>query len=89
MEQNFIVTAEHGLHARPAAQLVQVAAPFASAIELVTADKAVNLKSMMSVMGVGLASGASFSVRATGDDAQAAVDAIAARLEEQGLARRA
>ncbi|EYB69220.1 hypothetical protein DEIPH_ctg011orf0214 [Deinococcus phoenicis] len=88
-EQPFIVTSEHGLHARPAAQLVQVATPFASAVELVADGKAVNLKSIMSVMGVGLSQGAAFSIRATGEDAQAALSALAARLEEQGLARRA
>lgn len=72
MEEHFVVTSEHGLHARPAAQLVQVATPFASSVELLTDGRAVNLKSIMAVMGVGLAHGAPFSIRATGEDARAA-----------------
>ncbi|ADV66201.1 HPr family phosphocarrier protein [Deinococcus maricopensis] len=89
MEHTFTVTADHGLHARPAAALVQIATPYASDVQLIADGRAVNLKSIMAVMGLGLAHGATFTVRADGPDADAVLGALSTHLQQQGLAQRA
>ena len=89
MEQNFIVTDEHGLHARPASAVVKVATPFAADLKLVAGEKTVNLKSLMGVLSMGLTKGSAFTLRAEGDDAQQALDTVGQALVDQGLAERA
>ncbi|MBM4188760.1 MAG: HPr family phosphocarrier protein [Gemmatimonadetes bacterium] len=66
-----------GLHARPAAQLVKLAATFQSEVELWRDGPPVNAKSIMGVMMLAAEQGAELVVRAAGPDAEAAVDAIA------------
>lgn len=66
-----------GLHARPAAQLVRLAASFSSHIELVRDDSAVNAKSIMGVMMLAAECGATVRIRADGEDEEAAVSALA------------
>jgi phosphocarrier protein HPr len=65
-----------GLHARPAAQFVRLAAGFASEIELARDEMAVNGKSIMGVMMLAAEYGSSVVVRATGSDEAAAVAAL-------------
>lgn len=65
-----------GLHARPAAQFVRLAAVFASDIELVREEMSVNGKSIMGVMMLAAECGSSVVVRATGSDEEAAVTAL-------------
>jgi phosphocarrier protein len=66
-----------GLHARPAAQIVRLAANFSSHIELEKDDLAVNAKSIMGVMMLAAESGSTLRIRAEGEDAAQAVAAIA------------
>jgi phosphocarrier protein len=66
-----------GLHARPAAQIVRLAATFAAHIELEKDDLSVNAKSIMGVMMLAAESGSTLRIRADGDDAAQAVAAIA------------
>lgn len=51
-EKQFKVTADTGIHARPATLLVQTASKFDSDIQLQYKDKKVNLKSIMGVMSL-------------------------------------
>lgn len=67
-----------GLHARPAAQLVKLASGFASHLEIEKDGMAINAKSIMGVMMLAAEQGSSVTVKAEGDDADAAVEAIAA-----------
>ncbi len=67
-----------GMHARPAAQVVRLASSFASLIELEHDGQSVNGKSIMGVMTLAAECGATVMVRATGDDAEAAVAALLA-----------
>ena len=67
-----------GMHARPAAQLVKLAATFASSIEIECDGSRVNGKSIMGVMMLAAECGATIQVRATGPDAEATVAAIEA-----------
>ena len=65
-----------GLHARPAALLVQEASRFKATIELKTDEMKVNGKSIMGVMMLAAAYGSTLTVIATGEDAQEAIEAL-------------
>jgi len=67
-----------GIHARPAAEIVKTAGKFKSNITIVRDDLEVNAKSIMGVMMLAAECGATIVVRATGDDAEAALDALSA-----------
>lgn len=87
MEQkHFHVTAETGIHARPATLLVQTASRFGSDITLTYNDKSVNLKSIMGVMSLGVGQGADIEITTDGDDEVEAMQAITETLHKEGLA---
>ena len=65
-----------GIHARPAAEIVKTAARFKSNITIVRDDLEVNAKSIMGVMMLAAEFGSTIVVRAVGEDADAAVDAL-------------
>ncbi|HEX9219594.1 MAG: HPr family phosphocarrier protein [Gemmatimonadetes bacterium] len=67
-----------GIHARPAAELVKAAGKFKSNITIVREDLEVNAKSIMGVMMLAAECGATIVLRALGDDAEEAIDALAA-----------
>lgn len=77
IERSVKVTNSLGLHARPAAQLVRLASSFQSHIELVKEDMTVNAKSIMGVMMLAAEQGSTLHLRAEGEDAEAALTAIA------------
>lgn len=66
-----------GMHARPAAELVKVANRFKATITVRRADLAVNGKSIMGVMMLAAESGSTLTIMAEGEDAEAAVAALA------------
>ncbi|MBT1681278.1 dihydroxyacetone kinase phosphoryl donor subunit DhaM [Curtobacterium aurantiacum] len=63
---------ETGLHARPAAEFVKTAAKYDAAVHV----NGVDAKSLLAIMALALPKGATVSIDATGQDAQAAVDAL-------------
>ncbi|MFL5462981.1 MAG: HPr family phosphocarrier protein [Gemmatimonadaceae bacterium] len=65
-----------GIHARPAAEIVKTAGKFKSNITIVRDDLEVNAKSIMGVMMLAAECGATVVLRAVGDDADAALDAL-------------
>jgi phosphocarrier protein HPr len=66
-----------GIHARPAAEIVKTAGKFKSSITIVRDDLEVNAKSIMGVMMLAAEFGSTIVLRAIGDDAEAALDALA------------
>ncbi|HEY3134254.1 MAG TPA: HPr family phosphocarrier protein [Gemmatimonadaceae bacterium] len=66
-----------GIHARPAAEIVKTAGKFRSSITIVRDDLEVNAKSIMGVMMLAAEFGATIVLRAIGEDADAALDALA------------
>jgi phosphocarrier protein HPr len=66
-----------GIHARPAAEIVKAAGKFRSSITIVRDDLEVNAKSIMGVMMLAAEYGATIVLRAIGEDADAALDALA------------
>jgi phosphocarrier protein len=85
-QKQFTVTAETGIHARPATLLVQTASKFDSDIQLEYKDKKVNLKSIMGVMSLGIGKDAQISIIAEGSDAQEALNSLEELLTKEGLA---
>ena len=67
-----------GMHARPAAELVKVANRFKATITLRRGDLAVNGKSIMGVMMLAAECGSSIHIKADGEDAAEAMDALLA-----------
>lgn len=65
-----------GLHARAAAKLVKLSSSFQSSIDIEKDGQRVNSKSIMGVMMLAASCGSQVTVRAEGDDEQAAIDAI-------------
>lgn len=84
-EKQFKVTADTGIHARPATLLVQTASKFDSDIQLQYKDKKVNLKSIMGVMSLGIGKGADITISTEGNDAQDALNALAELMKKEGL----
>jgi phosphocarrier protein HPr len=85
-EKQFKVTADTGIHARPATLLVQTASRFDSEITLVYKGKSVNLKSIMGVMSLGIGQGADISISAEGSDSEEALRSLDELLKKEGLA---
>ena len=67
-----------GLHARAAAKLVTLAAKYQADIRIAKGDKAVSGKSIMGVMMLAAAQGSVITLRAHGEDAIEALEALAA-----------
>ncbi len=65
-----------GLHARPAAQFVRLAASFDAQVVLERDGMAVNGKSIMGVMMLAAECGAELTLRVEGSDADAAAAAL-------------
>ncbi|HTN87668.1 MAG TPA: phosphoenolpyruvate--protein phosphotransferase [Sorangium sp.] len=68
----------HGLHARPATALVEVAKRFRAEIAVRHGEKTANGKSLVALLGLGAVAGARLTVSAAGDDAAAALEALGA-----------
>lgn len=66
-----------GIHARPAAEIVKTAGKFKSTITIIRDDLEVNAKSIMGVMMLAAEFGSTVVLRALGEDAEAALDALA------------
>jgi phosphotransferase system HPr (HPr) family protein len=64
------------LHARPAADFVRTAMGFRARVVVAANGKEANAKSLLSVLGLGARRGTTLRLRADGDDAGLAVDAL-------------
>jgi len=77
-EREVRIENRNGLHARPAAEIVKAASKFRSEVTIRRDDLEVNGKSIMGVMMLAAEYGTTIFLRAEGDDAEQAVEAIAA-----------
>jgi phosphocarrier protein len=77
ISREFRISNKLGLHARPSAQLTQVAGKFASEIYIAKNGRRVNAKSIMGVMMLAAGPGSTVTVDAEGPDEGQAIDAIA------------
>ncbi|WP_129674557.1 dihydroxyacetone kinase phosphoryl donor subunit DhaM [Candidatus Chloroploca sp. Khr17] len=84
-ETTLIVRHMHGLHMRPAASFVQQATKFTSTVRVRNLDRPErpegNAKAMLDIMKIGLSTNQRLYIRAEGDDAAEAIDALARLVE--------
>ncbi|WP_207481992.1 phosphoenolpyruvate--protein phosphotransferase [Arenibaculum pallidiluteum] len=71
----------HGLHARPATALVEIAKAFRAEIAVRNGEATANAKSLVSLLRLGASGGQRLTVTASGEDADAALSAIRAAFE--------
>ena len=77
IEQQVEIINKLGLHARAAAKLVAVASKYHSNITISRETKSVNAKSIMSVLMLAAGRGTYLTLKAEGEDAQEAMQAVA------------
>lgn len=75
-----MVGPEEGLHARPAARIVKTAKGYSSRITVTRGGREANAKSPLSMMSLGAQKGEKVVIRAEGDEAERAVDAVLAMI---------
>ena len=73
-----------GLHARVAARVVKVAGRFSSRVVLTVDERRANARSIMAVLMLAAAMGATVRLETEGPDEQAAIDAVVAVLVAPG-----
>lgn len=71
-----------GLHARPAAQFVRTAKQFNSDVKVTHGEREANAKSILGVLTLGANQGAVVTICAEGDDAEQALAALEALIED-------
>jgi phosphocarrier protein HPr len=80
-ERRFTIVNSLGLHARAAAQLVQLANRFKAEVHVEKDGMQVNGKSIMGVLTLAAAKGSCITVLVDGDDAEAAMLALSKVIE--------
>jgi phosphocarrier protein len=80
-QQQVEITNRLGLHARAAAKLVHTANAFQSQVFVGTGEEEVNAKSILGLLTLAATKGTPLTVRAEGDDEEAAVRAVVALFE--------
>jgi phosphocarrier protein len=82
-ERTVQIVNKAGLHARPAAEIVKLAAKYASNITVVREELEVNGKSIMGVMMLAAECGSTLQLKAEGPDAAEALDALERLIESK------
>jgi len=81
--RDFVIVNEKGMHARAAAEFTRLAAKYRSAVFVARDGTEVNGKSIMGVLMLAAYCGSTIRVRAVGEDAEAALDALQALVENK------
>lgn len=76
-----IVRCESGLHNRQATYFVQKANEFSSSIWIESENRKMNAKSLLGIMSLGIVTGATVTISASGPDAEEAVNALEVLLQ--------
>ena len=82
IEADFTIGSELGLHARPAGRFAAAASRFESEISVGRGGEWVDARSVLSLLSLAASQGTLLRIRAEGPDAQEAVDALGALLED-------
>lgn len=77
VEKEVTVVPEEGLHARPAARFVKTAKGYSSDIKVIKDGTEANAKSSLNLMTLGARQGDELTIRAEGEDEEAAAEALA------------
>lgn len=73
---SYVVKDELGIHARPAGQLVKAVAGFKSAITIESEKGSADMRRLMALMKLSVKQGENVTVKAEGEDEDAAIAAI-------------
>lgn len=76
VQENLTVSNKSGLHARPAALLVQTSSKFKSEVKIIKGEAEVNAKSIVGIMGLGAKQGQEVTLHINGPDEGDALAAI-------------
>ncbi|HEX4269357.1 MAG TPA: phosphoenolpyruvate--protein phosphotransferase [Steroidobacteraceae bacterium] len=79
------VALEHGIHARPAAQIVNALKGLAAQASLVAQGRSANARSIVALMKLGVRKGDEVEVHAAGEDAASAITAVATLLAARSV----
>lgn len=82
--KNVVITNTQGLHARPAAELVEAMKAFEASVSISIGEKQADTRSIMSVLALGATTGSEATVMADGPDAEDAVSAAIAIMVAEG-----
>ena len=82
-EEEFTISSELGLHARPAGRFVALAGRFTSEISVGRGDEWVNGCSVLSILSLAAGPGTALRVRAHGADAAQAVRELGVLIESE------
>lgn len=83
ISRNIEIVNKLGLHARAAAQLVQLASSFSSHIEIEKDARRVNGKSIMGVMMLAAGKGSEITLHVDGEDEQESMDKLEALISNR------
>ena len=76
IEKSVVIQNKYGLHARPAAQFVEVASRYAADINIEKDGVEVNGKSIMGVLMLAAEKGSELTLRTDGEDEQELLDEL-------------
>lgn len=79
--RDFTINNKLGLHARPSAQITQVASRHTSEVWISKNGRRVNAKSIMGVMMLAAERGVELLIEADGPDSEAAAEAVVALIQ--------
>ena len=82
--REIVVVNPQGFHARPAHLFMKLAGEFQCEVRIRKGNQAINGKSILDLLTLGAGNGTKLTLEAIGNDAQAAVDALA-QLVESGF----
>ena len=77
-----VIQNPQGLHARPASLFVNLAQRFHATIEVVKEENIVDGKSILSILTLAATMGTKLTIRAEGEDAQSALDALVELIDQ-------
>ncbi len=83
VEREVVIKNRAGIHARPAALIVQTSSKFASKIHFIKDGEVINAKSIMGIITLGAAYNSKLTIRAEGEDEQDAVNSISILFENR------
>ena len=81
INKEIVVCCESGLHNKQATYFVQKANEFDASIWVESGARKMNAKSLLGIMSLGIVTGATVNLVATGPDAEAAIAALEALLQ--------
>jgi phosphocarrier protein len=81
LSKTFMIQNKFGLHARPSASFVQTSSRFRSEIKVEKDGQVADGKSILDLMTLAAAYGTLITIRASGEDAQEALQALGTLIE--------